>query len=224
MIRWSLFFLLIFLFPLSACSDKKEVLALEHVEESTLQLEEVSFDIPSLFPKGCCVKDSFLVIFNPKDKDGFLYIYDKGKKTFLKKYGTIGEGPNDFKNPRFLFNDTWQSSKNTLLIGDGTGLYAVNVNSIFNSSGKAHSIETQLPDNLRLYNYLLHNDDSTIIVNQTGEHQLTFYNKLTHSIGLKNYFEKSEALKNASDFCHVMQIYDAYYSSNTERIAIAYKH
>ena len=95
------------LFTFSSCTEKKEVLTLEHVKVSKLQLEETPFDIPSLFPKGCCIKDSFLVIFDPKDKDGFLYIYNKEKKTLLNKYGIIGEGPNDFKNPRFLFNDNF---------------------------------------------------------------------------------------------------------------------
>lgn len=222
--RYSLFFILVSLFTLSSCADKKEVLNLSRVKESKLQLEEISFDVPSLFPKGCCVKDSFLIVFNPKDKEGFLYIYDKGDKTFLKKYGTIGEGPDDFKNPRFLFNDNLLPSKNTLLIGDGTRLYAVNIDAILNSSGKAHDVLTEIPGNLRLYNYLLHNNDSMLVVNQTGEHQLTFYNKRTKTTDLKNYFEKNGILKDASDFCRAMQIYDAYYSSNRERIAIAYKH
>ncbi|WP_302801173.1 hypothetical protein, partial [Parabacteroides goldsteinii] len=223
MIKYTLFTLFFLLFTFSSCTEKKEVLTLEHVKVSKLQLEETPFDIPSLFPKGCCIKDSFLVIFDPKDKDGFLYIYNKEKKTLLNKYGIIGEGPNDFKNPRFLFNDNLQISKNTLLIGDVTSLYTVNIDSIFSSSKKAHYIQTEIPENLRLYNYVLQDNDSMLIVNQTRDHQLTFYNKLTHTIELKNYFEKNRYLKDASDFCHVMQIYDAYYSSNKERIVIAYK-
>ena len=223
MIKYTLFTLFFLLFTFSSCTEKKEVLTLEHVKVSKLQLEETPFDIPSLFPKGCCIKDSFLVIFDPKDKDGFLYIYNKEKKTLLNKYGIIGEGPNDFKNPRFLFNDNLQISKNTLLIGDVTSLYSVNIDSIFSSSKKAHYIQTEIPENLRLYNYVLQDNDSMLIVNQTRDHQLTFYNKLTHTIELKNYFEKNRYLKDASDFCHVMQIYDAYYSSNKERIVIAYK-
>ena len=65
MIKYTLFTLFFLLFTFSSCTEKKEVLTLEHVKVSKLQLEETPFDIPSLFPKGCCIKDSFLVIFDP---------------------------------------------------------------------------------------------------------------------------------------------------------------
>lgn len=207
----------------NSCVDKKEIVSLAHVESSSLELKEIRFDVSPLFPKGCCVRDSFLVIFEPQDKEGILHVYHKEKGVFLKKYGRIGEGPDDFTNPCFLFNNNLCTSQSTLLIGDVAGVYSVAIDSIFNTSETIHRLQTKMPDDLRLYNYVLQNNDSMLVVNQTRDCQLTFYNKRTHTTKFKKYFEKTGNLKDASDFCHAMQIYDAYYSSNADRIVVAYK-
>jgi hypothetical protein len=80
-----------------------------------------------------------------------------------------------------------------------------------------------VPGELRSYNYVLHVSDTLIIVNQTGDHQLTFYNPRTQRSFSKNYFSKIRGV-DASDFVYNTQVYDAHYSSSKDRIAIAYKY
>lgn len=215
--------ILLILLSLSSCTDKKDILTLDGVEETTVYLNEITFNEPSFFPKGCIATDSFLIVFSPKDKEGFIYIYDKEKKNLLAKYGRIGEGPNDFKNPRFLPNKTLLSSDNVLLVDDVTDLYEISIDSILNTKDYTPVSILKIPDNLMLYNSIIHNSDSMLVLNQTGEHQLTFYDRQTKKVERKNYFKKLKYSSNISDLSYVMQVYDACYSSNNENFVIAYK-
>lgn len=206
-----------------SCKDSKEVINLTQIPESSISLQKSELDFQTLFPKEGCVRDSFLILFDPKDKDGFLHIYNKNDGTFLTKYGTKGEGPNDFINPRPMFNKNIRTSDKEIQIGDVDAVYCLDIESMIHHIDEPKKIAIKIPDELRLYNYVLHNSDSLLIVNQTRDYQLTFYNKQNTSLELKNYFNMNRVSKEASNFCNVMQVYDAYYSSNNRTIAIAYK-
>lgn len=206
-----------------SCKDSKEIIDITQIPKSSISLQKAKLDFQTLFPKECCVRDSFLILFDPKDKDGFLHIYNKNNGAFLTKYGTKGEGPNDFVNPRPIFNKNFHTSDKGVQIGDVNAVYWLDIESVVHHVDEPKKTAIKMPDKLRLYNYVLHNSDSLLIVNQTRDYQLTFYNKQDASLKLENYFDINKISKEASDFCNVMQVYDAYYSSNNHTIAIAYK-
>ena len=91
-----------YLLTVVACTDQPNTLQLENIPTLHVHLQPLNLENAPLFPKGCCATDSLLVIFDPKDKEGFLSFY-KGKQ-LQKRYGSIGNGPNDFIHPRFLTN------------------------------------------------------------------------------------------------------------------------
>lgn len=206
-----------------SCKDAKEVISIEQVPESNISLLKAKLDLETLFPKECCVRDSFLVLFDPKDRDGFLHVYNKNNGAFLAKYGIKGGGPNDFVNPRPIFNNNIYTQDRGILIGDVDAAYLLDIDSVVHHGSMPKTAAIKIADDLRLYNYLLHHSDSLLVVNQTRDYQLTFYDKQSKTLKQENYFDKNRISKNASDFCNVMQVYDAYYSSNNEIIAIAYK-
>ena len=206
-----------------SCSDVKHTtIDLKDVQTFEIQLDKMDLEDPPLYPKGCCVVDSFLVIFNPKDKDGFLSIYEGNN--LLGKYGTIGEGSDDFMNPRFISNGKTVYTSRNIQIGDIHGIYTLNIDSVIARVAKSKLPCTEIPEDLYLYNYVLQNTDSMLVVQQTSDYQLSFYNKITSQTVGKNYFEGISSVRDASDFCYVMQIYDAYYMSNDDNFAIAYKY
>lgn len=206
----------------SCASDKHETISLEEVQTHEMHLKKMSLEDAPLFPKGCCLIDSILVIYDQKEKNGFLYIYDLNGQ-LLGKYGTRGNGPNDFIQPRFVSNGKLVTSNREIYIGDINAVYALNIDSALASVKKENLPYTEIPEILSLYNYVLQNTNTMLVVQQTRDRQLTFYNKKTHEIDLKNYFKRLPSLSTASDLCYVMQVYDAYYSSNEETMVIAYK-
>ena len=205
-----------------SCSDSKhETIDLKDVPTLEVRLDKMDLENSPLYPKGCCAVDSFLVIFDPKDRDGFLSIYSGSN--LLGKYGTIGEGPDDFVNPRFISNGKTICTSRDIQIGDIHGIYTLNVDSALACVAKSKLPRTEIPDDLYLYNYILQNTDSMLVIQQTSDFQLSFYNKNNAQLIGKNYFEKISSVRDASDFCYAMQIYDAYYMSDNKNLVMAYK-
>ena len=172
-----------------SCSDSKhETIDLKDVPTLEVRLDKMDLENSPLYPKGCCAVDSFLVIFDPKDRDGFLSIYSGSN--LLGKYGTIGEGPDDFINPRFISNGKTICTSRDIQIGDIHGIYTLNVDSALACVAKSKLPRTEIPDDLYLYNYILQNTDSVLVIQQASDFQLSFYNKNNAQLTGKNYFEK----------------------------------
>lgn len=172
-----------------SCSDSKhETIDLKNVPTLEVRLDKMDLENSPLYPKGCCAVDSFLVIFDPKDRDGFLSIYSGSN--LLGKYGTIGEGPDDFINPRFISNGKTICTSRDIQVGDIHGIYTLNVDSALACVAKSKLPRTEIPDDLYLYNYILQNTDSMLVIQQTSDFQLSFYNKNNAQLIGKNYFEK----------------------------------
>ena len=110
-----------------------------------------------------------------------------------------------------------------MYIGDINAVYTLNIDAALVDTRKEELPYTEIPEKLSMYNYILQNTNILLVVQQTGDKQLAFYDKETCRTDFKNYFEKIPSLNNASDLCYAMQIYDAYYSSNDTTMAIAYK-
>lgn len=212
------------LVALTSCEQKKRsILDSNNVKTTYLQSEELLLNEMPLLPKGCCLRDSFLIIFEPKLKDGFLSVYSLNNGNLLRRYGYKGEGPNEFQNPRFIFSEFLLNSSSDLLIGDIDALYLLNIDSIISDSTYVHSQYMKLPKELLSYNYLLNISDSTLVANVTNEGQFVDYNRFTKKRVVKNIYEKIEKFNNVDDFCYTTQIYDAYYTANKKNIIIAYK-
>ena len=212
--------LLILVVSLSSCfSKEKQVLNLDEFSINNVDLSLMELDSPPLFPKGCVCIDSTLIIYDAKEKEGFLSFYRGNRKVGC--FGNRGEGPNDFRIPRFFPNKKYS---NSILVGDTDKLYIIDIDSAMANVPLSSFPFEAIPENLRLYNYLLCVTDSMLVVNQTGEFQLAFYDKIKDNVERKNYFEKISSLYSAPNLCYTMQIYDAYYTSNNESLVIAYKH
>lgn len=218
----SIYFLLLFALLVSCTKNKNTIVNLDKVQTREIHLKKMNLEDAPLFPKGCCLVDSSLVIFDPKNENGFLFIYNLDGQ-LLGKYGTKGNGPNDFIQPRFISNGKFITSNGNIQIGDISTVYTLSLDSALVATRKKNLPYTEIPEKLSMYNYILQNTNSMLVVQQTGENQLTFYDKNIHRTEFKNYFKKIPSLNNASDLCYVMQIYDAYYSSNDKTMAIAYK-
>jgi hypothetical protein len=218
---------ILLLFVVHSCKHKTEhndfVYADQH---SIIQLksERINLDEPPLFPKGCCVKDSLLILFEAKEKDGFLCLYSLKSLKKVAKYGAIGNGPCEFSSAKIFFNENLLPLNRAVLAGDNKHFYQLHIDSIFNGYDNCeNAVLTYAYSELNPYNYVLHISDSLIIVNKTGDHQLTFYNPKTRQSSSKNYFSKIKGM-DVSDFVYNTQIYDAHYSSSKDKIVVAYKY
>ena len=218
----NIYFLFLIVLLASCAKEKNTIVKLDNIQTKEIHLKKMILEDAPLFPKGCCLVDSSLVIFDPKDKDGFLFIYNLNGQ-LLGKYGTKGNGPNDFIQPRFISNGKSITNSKDMCIGDINAVYTLNLDSALVATRKKHLPYTEIPEKLSMYNYILQNTNDMLVVQQTGENQLTFYDKNTYRTDFRNYFKKIPSLNNASDLCYVMQIYDAHYSSNDKTMAIAYK-
>lgn len=216
----ALLFLIFIIIITTSCHDNKKVVDLSRTAECNINLNVINLEDSPLYPKGCCLIDSFLVLFDYKNDEGFISVY---KDTLLyARYGKIGSGPNEFINPTFISNGKCLSYSDGIKIGDVKSIYNLSLDSIIKPSIKNNLHETIVPEDLRLYNYVLQDTDSFLVVNQTRDKQLTFYRKSDNTIFFKNYFDKIPSIE-ASDFNYTMQIYDGFYTSNSKTMMIAYK-
>lgn len=215
---------LILLVALVSCKHSNEsVLSTKEVETVNLKAEEFVLNEMLLFPKGCCIRDSFIVVFEPKLKDGFLAVYSLNSGRLLRRYGKKGESPTDFHNPRFILDETLLNTSSELLIGDSDALYSLKIDSIVSDSSYIHHLQMKLPREIMPYNYILSVSDSTLVANTTSEKQLMYYKRLSKEKTLKNVYRRIDKLVGVDEFCCTTQIYDAYYAANKDNIIIAYK-
>lgn len=183
-----------------------------------MKLREVAFDEHTMFPTDVLIfSDSILVVHERKNQIGFLTAYNILTNQLLSAFGAIGDGPNDFLNPRILHDLT---TNENLYIGDLDKITRFSIDSITTSGYNGEKIQT-LPSEIKGYNYLLIDNDSLIAYNQAGEHPLSVFNKQAKSLRFTDYYpeidwkEGSEYIKNTDVFANCM-------TSNGELIAIAY--
>ena len=112
------YLLLVLMVLLVSCTkDKNAIVNLDKIPIREIHLEKMNLEDAPLFPRGCCLVDSSLVLFDSKDKDGFLSIYNL-EGQLLGKYGTKGNGPNDFVQPKFISNGKFITANRNMHIGD----------------------------------------------------------------------------------------------------------
>lgn len=198
-----------------------KTLHMDNIREIHIQAEATSYCSTTLYPKSYVfIQDSFLVVFEPKNHNNFNHIYNTNTKKIIAQFGQIGKGGYDFINPRLITNNI-PAKSNEFIIGDTRRFCKINIDSLLLNKNYKGEDYADIPDELRLYNYILYCSDSLIIVNQTGKKQLTFWDINKEKAVHKNILLRNENLK-VTDLCLTMGIYDAYYTSNGERIAIMY--
>lgn len=206
----------------ASCTDTPKVIDTKGIPVYDVHLNPMELEDAPLYPKGCAIADSLLVVFDPKMSNGFLSFYEKSGR-LIGRYGDIGPGPDDYLNPRFISNGKHLSGTHKVRLGDFKAIYTLDIDSVLSGTPKSRMPTMLLNEELFYYNYVLYENDSLLIVNQTGDCQLTFYDKVTSESQRKSYYRKLPELSNVSDFCYTMQVYDGYYAWNDYNIVIAYK-
>lgn len=206
-----------------ACSDvKQEKVNLSEVRVQKGISHKIDFDNEPLYPKGCLLIDSLLVVYDSDLEENFIKMYDINSNKLVKETGRIGGGPCDFSEVRFLVEYRLSTPYRTFALGDTNNLYAVNVDSLLGGCKKCENrIVEKIPRQLLGYNYILKNNDSLIIANLTGENQLVFYDKKTGSVRGENYYVPNPKI-NLSKFNLTNNVYGACFASKSDTIAIAY--
>ena len=136
----ALLFLIFIIIITTSCHDNKKVVDLSRTAECNINLSVINLEDSPLYPKGCCLIDSFLVLFDYKNDEGFISVY---KDTLLyARYGKIGSGPNEFINPTFISNGKCLSYSDGIKIGDVKSIYNLSLDSIIKPSIKNNLHET----------------------------------------------------------------------------------
>ena len=204
--------------------SKKKLMKIEDIKTFNIKSTEIELNEMPMFPKGCRVIDSTLILFEPKLTDGFLSLYSLKSNTLIKRFGEIGNGPCDFINPRFFQNYQFKNDEKSFLIADSKYFYKLNIDSIITGYNNCkNSIIEYVPAEMKGYNYILNLSDTYITANVTGNSQVEQFNLLNKERKSMNYYPKLSGL-DINDLAYSTQIYDAYYTSNNENIIIAYKH
>ena len=191
-------------------------------DDITIKTERVPCANDILFPRNCfLLQDSILAVYEPKNHEGFVQFYNEKSFEHLGSFGNIGEGPDDYVSPTIII-DFSKAIKGRFTVGDVRKLCMVDIDSVLTKDDYKGRIYAELPQSLRLYNSLLFYSDTLIIVNQTGEYQLTYWRGDSEKVIRSNFFRRNEDLA-VLDLNLTTQVYSASYASNHERIAIAYR-
>ena len=95
--------IIILLILFQGCRNTSEIATIETIEKPSFDLQVFekadSIKIPdyvTIQPIWWAVKNDQVVMVSPKNKDNFLYVFSLPEFNFLYKYGTYGQGPNEF--------------------------------------------------------------------------------------------------------------------------------
>ncbi|MDE6339863.1 MAG: TolB-like 6-bladed beta-propeller domain-containing protein, partial [Muribaculaceae bacterium] len=135
----------------------------------------------------------------------------------ISAIGRIGEGPDDFINPRILNSLT---TGDAFFIGDAKKVVRYSADSIC-LAYYAGGIRQSLPPEVMLYNYLLIDSDSLFVYSQTGEHPVSVYDPHDQRLSFIDYFPDIE-WNEGSEYIRNMEVFANCMTSNGENIAIAY--
>lgn len=199
----------------AACGSKTEIVSED--ESTKLQTKETEA-IDVLYPLDVqLVGDSNLVVYEGKNQKGFLQVYNAASGEKVAEFANIGDGPDEFVNPRLLES---LNSQNALCIGDLRRIAYYDIDSI-NREGYAGREAMALGSDFRLYNYFLINGDSMAVIAQSGEHPLTRIDKRSGEVAYVDYFPETTDLS-TDPLVKNMELFANSATSNGERIALAY--
>lgn len=214
---------LIVLFSCTRTSNDTQLISVDDIESIDIKSTEIHLDEMPMFPKGCKVIDSVLILFEPKLRDGFISLYSLNNNNLIKRFGKIGNGPCDFIDPRFFPNYQFENNERSILIGDSRYLYKLNIDSIISGYNKCESsILSYVPAEMKGYNYILDITDTHITANITSDAQVSKFDLSNNKKETRSFYSKFSGI-NINDFSYATQLYDGYYTSFNDKIIIAYK-
>lgn len=98
------FFILLSVSVISCQRHRQERLAiLDNSESILLSADSLSISNDLLSPRKVFVLGDRMAVFEPKDVEGFLHLYDK-EGSFICKYGIVGNAKNEYISPNIFAN------------------------------------------------------------------------------------------------------------------------
>jgi hypothetical protein len=218
----NLFYLLIaYIAITTSCSKTSDnnIVQSSDIKSINVIVEDTPYSQYTLFPQDAVIiSDTILVVYEPKIKDGFISVYNENNHTKIAQLGAYGSAPDQFLNPRPLFDIDLSNDK--FYIADLSGIYSFDPK-CENYSQPKGAIVDKIPDEFKLFNYLLSDNDSLMVCNQTGCHQLTIYNKVNQSINYRDFFPNNTDLQ-TNELVNNMNVYESCYTCSNDNVAIAY--
>lgn len=218
MYRLLIFGIALMMVTISCSKNKKNIIVDEEYPVLNAKLTDVVLDENTLFPTDLyLLSDTILVVNDSKNKDGFITFYDTNTQQPIAAFGKIGDGPNDFINPRFLHNKT---TDHDLYVGDAKKIVQFSVDSIREMNYQGERVMS-VPIEMMFYNYILMDNDSVIVFSQTGEHPISGLNKKKQELKFTDYYPDIQ-WDGGSEYIRNMEVFSNSMTSNSELIAIAY--
>ncbi len=204
-----------------SCSntDNNKILQSSSIPTTDVKTSDTPYSQSTMFPQDALLlSDSILVVYEPKLEDGFICVYNDKTHDQIAQFGSLGPAPDQFINPRPLFDGILSADK--FFVADLKGIYAFDAFNDYSNRVKGDFIE-QIPEDFKLYNYLLANNDSVMVCSQTGPHQLSIYNKTTKAVGYRDFFPNNTDIA-TNDLVKNMNVYEASYTCSENLVAAAY--
>ena len=183
-----------------------------YVELHRLDLEE-----QPLYPMSVFFAGENLVVLEStgKAKTDLFKIYHNQK--LVSKFGTIGQGADDFKHP-FLY-DQGKFEDSCFWIEDMDKFVQINVDADGNVIDKK---VVNFPDEMVPVNQVAYYRDSVCAYRKTDEYQLSFFDMASKQRSGYNFYEKPKGAEDVSDFYLNMNLFRCAYGSCGDNIVVAY--
>lgn len=205
-------------FMMSCSGGRREVVEESAIPVCRAELTDVALDDSTMFPTDLVLlSDSILAVHERKNQTGFMTIYNTNSQQPVAAVGVIGEGPDDFVNPRLLH---CLNTEKEFYIGDAKKIVRFSADSL-SAEGYSGNKIMSLPSDAMFYNYILINNDSQLVYSQTGEHPISRFNKSTRELTFTDYWPEVDWAE-GSDFIRNMEVFANCMTSAGNEIAIAY--
>lgn len=210
---------------LSACAVKEETyevqIAPESIPQYNIMTGPAGLKYNLLAPGNMyVVGDSMLVVYEAMVPVSIFKVFNINDGELISSFGKRGDGPDEFSQwPLLLTYDIYNDKKQFAVRDKNritTFVFSPDSTTFFSRTDK----ET-MPEELRLCNEVLADNDSVIITNCSAEGQLTIYNKPQQAVRYIDSFPDFVE-GDIHPLCKNTQLYPATYLSNGEYIAIAY--
>ena len=184
----------------------------------TIKLELLNTNNELMTPRKIWVNDSLIIIQDGGHSEGFLSFYNRHTGNFIKGYGSIGEGPEDYILPRCV------------KIGDVIVIYSIvnepsylllNNISTINIQKEKKSLNQSLLES----SYLFPINDTMVISCANLSKEAQFLIQSNNDIIINNKFPDYFGDK-VSDINLVTKVFDAFYDiiPSKDNILVAYKY
>ena len=187
------------------------------IDTTYVELHRLGLDEQPLYPMSVFFAGDNLVVqeSNGKVKTDLFKVYNNNK--LVSKFGTIGQGPDDFKNP-FLF-DHCKIVDSCFWVEDMDKL----VQFFMDADGRVTCKNTvNFPDEIVPVNQIACYQDSVIAFRKTDEYQLSFYDMRSKKASGYNFYDKPKVLEPVDYYLLNMNLYRDVFGICGDNIVIGY--